>query len=47
MNNFRESLEIGELYDLGHKGDFIMWSNRHNSDTFTKALLDRALANSC
>lgn len=42
MNNFREA-----LHDLGHKGDFYTWSNRHTVVTFTNEHLNKALANIC
>lgn len=40
MQNFREFLEIGELYDLRYSGDIFTWSNHHNFDTFSKEQLE-------
>lgn len=45
MINFRETLEVCEFADLGYKGDPFTWSNKHDTVTFTKERLDRAVAN--
>lgn len=45
MNNFRMAVEVGDLHDLGYKGDMFTWSNRHLDETFAKERLNRALAN--
>lgn len=45
MSNFRQALEVYNLTDLGQIGDIFTWSNRHESFSFTKERLDRAVAN--
>lgn len=44
MLNFRDALERCSLSDLGHVGDPLMWSNKHDDATFIKERLDRAIA---
>lgn len=45
MAQFREALENNSLSDLGCRGGFFTWSNRHADDTFTKERLDKCVAN--
>lgn len=45
MNNFRQTLEICSLYDLGYLRDLFTWSNKHESSSFTKERLYRAMEN--
>lgn len=45
IHDFREALVRSKLTDLGHKGDFFTWSNKHEDYTFTKEHLDIAVAN--
>lgn len=45
MANFRDALEGCELVDIGHRGEFFTWSNKHSDDTFTKERLDRSVVN--
>lgn len=44
MHNFITTFDTCKLFDLGHKGNFFTWRNRHDSDTYTKERLDGALA---
>ncbi|KAG2707872.1 hypothetical protein I3760_05G166100 [Carya illinoinensis] len=45
MRSFRNTLEEGNLFDLGWKRNKFTWCNRHEDESFTKERLDRALAN--
>lgn len=45
MLDFIKALISSNLFDLGHKGDFFTWSNKHENETFMKEQLDRAVAN--
>lgn len=45
MNDFRLALEFCDLLNLGHKGSFYTWSNRHETPTYTKESLHRAVVN--
>lgn len=44
MSNFRKTIVNCGFFDLGHRGDFFTWNNRHKDDTFMKEILDWALA---
>lgn len=45
MSNFRDALDYCSLNDLGMRSNQFTWSNKHEDDTFTKEILDRAVAN--
>lgn len=45
MENSQTTIELCRLFDLGHKGNYFIWSNKYEDDTFTKERLDRAIAN--
>lgn len=45
MSNFRQAMEVCNLYDLGHMEDPFTWSNKHEIFTFTKERFDRVVAN--
>lgn len=45
MNNFRQTLNVCTLKDLGQVGELFIWSNKHESPSFTKEILDQAVAN--
>lgn len=43
--NFRETLDDCNSGDLGHSGDPFTWSNKHETFTYTKERLNKAVAN--
>lgn len=45
MHKFKQAMEIYSLHDLGHNGYFFTWSNRHETNTYTKERLNKAVAN--
>lgn len=45
MQNFRDALDRCNLTDLRHVGDYFLWSNKYEDNTFTKERPDRAFAN--
>lgn len=45
MELFRELLMENLLDDVGCKGDWFTWSNKHSDDTLTKERLDRFVVN--
>lgn len=45
MQTLRDTMEFCKLHDLGHKGYWFTWSNKHENDTFTKKCLDKTIAN--
>lgn len=45
MQDFKDTLDFYNIHDLGYKGDRCTWSNKYETDTFTKERLDRAAVN--
>lgn len=45
MDNFKLTLEMNGLVDLGWRNQKFTWSNSHSDETFTKERLDRVMAN--
>lgn len=45
MSNFRQTMEVCKLKNLGQIGENFTWSNKHGNSSFTKERLDRAIAN--
>jgi hypothetical protein len=46
MQEFRDTVEMCHLYDLGFSGPKFTWSNKRHDEYFTQERLDRAMANS-
>jgi hypothetical protein len=46
MQDFRNTIEICRLYDLGFSGPKFTWSNKRYDLFFMQERLDRVLANS-
>lgn len=44
--NFKHTMEDCKLVDVGYNGDLFTLNNKHESNSYTKEMLDRAVANS-